>query len=165
MPLMYEMWRVWDLAASEGSGDFTVGTLMGRGFDGQIYVIDVKRERLSPDNVLDSGEGHRRIRMATTVVDPDRGGTGRFTARPVTAFYKKAFRRYGSTVSGRKAPKRPCHAVLDAPAGRRDADPLDDEADWDVKGFVDERRQMMGDGRKPRYDDRIDTVVLRTSTC
>ncbi len=44
--------RVWDLAATEDGGDYTVGTLCG--YDdstGFFYVLNVKREQLSPKQV------------------------------------------------------------------------------------------------------------------
>jgi predicted phage terminase large subunit-like protein len=43
--------RGWDLAASEGEGDWTVGVLMGRLSDGRFIVQDVKRGRWSADQV------------------------------------------------------------------------------------------------------------------
>jgi len=46
------MIRVWDLAATEDGGDYTVGTLCG--YDdvtGNFYVLNVKRDQLSPKAV------------------------------------------------------------------------------------------------------------------
>jgi len=43
--------RAWDLAASEESGDWTVGVWMGMGWDGRIYVLDVDRFRSGPTEV------------------------------------------------------------------------------------------------------------------
>jgi predicted phage terminase large subunit-like protein len=43
--------RAWDLAASEGEGDFTAGVLMGRLSDGRFLVRDVRRGRWSADQV------------------------------------------------------------------------------------------------------------------
>jgi predicted phage terminase large subunit-like protein len=37
--------RGWDLAATEGGGDWTVGALLGRHRNGQTYVLDVIRDR------------------------------------------------------------------------------------------------------------------------
>ena len=30
---------------------------------------------------------------------------------------------------------------------------------WDVKAFIEEHRKMMGDGRRPKHDDQIDTAA------
>jgi predicted phage terminase large subunit-like protein len=156
LPELYAIWRVWDLAASEGSGDWTVGTKMGRGSDGKMYVIDCIRDRLSPDNVLALV---KRTALADgfTVgvgVEETRAGDG----KTVTAFYKKAltgFRVEGCPAVGQKETRAVPYSTL-----QQQGDillPYDVDVDWDVKGFVDEHKQMMGDGRKPRYDDRIDT--------
>lgn len=43
--------RGWDLAASEGEGDYTAGILMGQLSDGRFVVADVRRGRWSADQV------------------------------------------------------------------------------------------------------------------
>lgn len=44
--------RVWDLAATEGGGDYTVGTLCGYDdLTGHFYILNVKRGQLSPKQV------------------------------------------------------------------------------------------------------------------
>jgi predicted phage terminase large subunit-like protein len=43
--------RAWDLAASEGRGDYTVGALIGRLRDGRTVVVDVVRGRWGPAQV------------------------------------------------------------------------------------------------------------------
>lgn len=47
--------RAWDLAASVGSGDFSVGLLIGVDGEGQYWVLDVQRGQWGPDE--------RRARM------------------------------------------------------------------------------------------------------
>lgn len=39
--------RAWDLAATKGGGDYTVGVLMGKGSDGRYYILDVVRGQYS----------------------------------------------------------------------------------------------------------------------
>ena len=48
-----ERWcRGWDLAASDGKGDWTVGVLLGKVKESQRWVVaDVRRERLGPDKM------------------------------------------------------------------------------------------------------------------
>jgi predicted phage terminase large subunit-like protein len=41
--------RAWDLAATKDGGDYTVGALLGMGRSGRIYVLDVVRKRIGPD--------------------------------------------------------------------------------------------------------------------
>ena len=44
--------RVWDLAATEGGGDYTVGSLCGYDTStGYFYILDIKRAQLSPKQV------------------------------------------------------------------------------------------------------------------
>lgn len=43
--------RGWDLAASEGKGDWTVGALLGMQENGRPIILDVKRDRAGPDKV------------------------------------------------------------------------------------------------------------------
>lgn len=54
--------RAWDLAATQGGGDYTVGALHGWSPQGVEWVIDVKRGQLSSDNV-------RRLMFATAYED------------------------------------------------------------------------------------------------
>jgi predicted phage terminase large subunit-like protein len=50
----YKFVRVWDLAATEGGGDYTVGTLMGYNqSNGQTIITNVVRRQLSPGQVED----------------------------------------------------------------------------------------------------------------
>lgn len=158
LPDLYSIWRVWDLAASEGSGDFTVGTKIGRGSDGFMYVIDIIRQRLSPDAVLELVKATATLDGPTVgiAIEEERAGAG----KTVTAFYKKALpnsRVEGVRAEGQKEVRATPASTLQQ--GGSLLIPYDDEADWDVKGYVDECKQMMGDGRKPRYDDRIDTTA------
>lgn len=54
LPLDLSGWkfcRAWDIAGTEGGGDYTVGVLLGRTPQGLFYVIDVVRGQWSPDNV------------------------------------------------------------------------------------------------------------------
>jgi len=44
-------WRAWDLAATEGGGDWTVGFKMGKLPDGRFVVADIVRIQKGPDGV------------------------------------------------------------------------------------------------------------------
>lgn len=54
--------RGWDTAASEGKGDYTVGTLIGEFEEGKWVVLDVQRDRLGPAGV-------EQLMRATTILD------------------------------------------------------------------------------------------------
>lgn len=43
--------RAWDLGATDGSGDYTVGFKLGRMPDGRWLIIDILRDQMSPEDV------------------------------------------------------------------------------------------------------------------
>jgi predicted phage terminase large subunit-like protein len=47
LPARLRLCRAWDMAATEGSGDYTAGVLLGHS-EGSWYVIDARRTRRSP---------------------------------------------------------------------------------------------------------------------
>jgi predicted phage terminase large subunit-like protein len=59
--------RRWDLAATEGGGDWTAGVLMGMTSDGRVYILDVRRDQLGPGAV-------ERFVYSTSVEDRDTYG-------------------------------------------------------------------------------------------
>src|SRR5690606_39757667 len=56
LPAMTAVCRAWDLAATEGGGDYTAGVKIGKGTDGRFYVLDVVRGQ------WDSAQRNARIR-------------------------------------------------------------------------------------------------------
>jgi hypothetical protein len=61
LPTIVRSNRAWDLAASKGSGDFTVGVLMGLDNQGRFWIVDVTRGQWSPD------ERNERMRQTARV--------------------------------------------------------------------------------------------------
>lgn len=51
LPASLRLCRAWDLAATEGGGDFTVGALIGVDGEGFWYVCDIHRGQWGPDGV------------------------------------------------------------------------------------------------------------------
>lgn len=51
VPAGTEFIRGWDLASTEGAGDYTVGVKIGRTPNGRFVIADVVRDRLSPAGV------------------------------------------------------------------------------------------------------------------
>lgn len=49
LPPMVRRVRAWDLATTQGGGDYTVGVLLGIDAMGRIYILDVVRDQLGPD--------------------------------------------------------------------------------------------------------------------
>lgn len=51
LPAGCRLIRSWDLASTEGGGDWTVGSLLGEVPNGRVVIADVVRDQLGPDNV------------------------------------------------------------------------------------------------------------------
>ncbi len=149
--------RVWDLAATEGGGDWTVGTLMGRR-GRKFYVFDVQRFRKDAGGVQDEVERVAKLDGfgVPIKIEEEKGGSG----KSVT----EAFRRLliGHVVEPAKAEgdKESRATPWSAEQNKGNAFvPEKNSVDWDVDGFIDEHARMMGDGRRPKHDDRIDTAA------
>lgn len=155
MPLLDREVRVWDLAATEGAGDWTCGTKVGRR-DMRFYVTDVRRFRKNAGGVQDEV---KRIAAldgygVKVLIEEEKGGSGKSVV--------EAFRRVllGYTVDSAKAEgdKESRATPYSAEQNKHNMLlPRPGSVDWDVKGFIDEHKRMMGDGRRPKNDDRIDT--------
>jgi len=61
VPTIVRWSRAWDLASSRGSGDFTVGVLMGLDAMGRYWIADVTRGQWSPD------ERNQRMRQTAAL--------------------------------------------------------------------------------------------------
>lgn len=156
-PYIVQRMRVWDLAATEGGGDFTVGSLVGKDVDGEWYVLDVIRVRRSADAVRSLVHSTAQTDGFVTGIriEEARDGAG----KSVVEFYKndpmlRAYDVDKVKAEGSKESRAMPYSSLQQ-AGHVH---LPNGADW-VKLFVDEHKQMMGDGRRPKHDDQIDTVA------
>lgn len=156
-PLMEELIRVWDLAATEDGGDYTVGTKMGRGSDGRYYVLDVKRFRKGPGDVQDAIERQAPIDGygCKIRIEEEKGGSGKTN----TEFFRRLLPMYN--VAGCKAEGDKVSRLGPASMcqnNRLIVLPIDNAVSWSVKEFVDECSKLMPDGRGPRHDDQLDTM-------
>ena len=157
LPQMDKQVRIWDLAATEGGGDWTVGTLMGRAGD-KFYVLDVQRFRKSAGGVQDEVKrvAARDGFNIKIKFEEEKGGSG----KSVTEAYRRLL--VGHTVEPSKAEgdkESRCTPYSSEQNKRRVFLPRPGTADWDVKVFIEEHRKMMGDGRRPKHDDQIDTAA------
>lgn len=154
---MDQLVRVWDPAATEGGGDWTVGSLVGKKGH-RWYVLDVQRFRKDAGEVQDTV---KRIAAqdgfgVKIKIEEERSGAGKSVVttfqRLLTGHVVEPAKAEGSKESRATAYSAEVHKgnfYL----------PLEGTVDWDVRAFVAEHAQMMGDGRKPRHDDQIDTVA------
>lgn len=157
-PAMVETVRVWDLAVTEGAGDFTVGTKIGKGTDGLFYIMDVKRFRLAAGDVAQAVKlaAEQDGYLTRIMIEEEKGGSG----KTVTAAFQRLLphrrvdpaKAEGDKVSRAtpySAEQNQEHVIL----------PLREEVEWSVRDFVDEHGKLMPDGRGPRNDDQIDTAA------
>lgn len=95
--------RAWDFAASENTGDYTSGVLMGQK-DGLFYIVDVQRFRKDAEDVnnhieqVAQDDGHKvRIRW-----EEEKGAAGRNLSASLKKSIFKGFNAQGVPVSGSK---------------------------------------------------------------
>ena len=78
LPAIVRRWRGWDLAASDGDGDWTAGVLLGEDERGRLYVLDVRRLRGGPDEVeqfiVDTAHEDGRETVISIAQDPGQAG-------------------------------------------------------------------------------------------
>lgn len=159
-PVMRLLRRVWDTAASEGGGDYTVGALVGKDADDNFYVLDLWRDRKGPDDVMTEVKASARTdgRACRILVEASRNGDG----ITVVAMYKRELRGYAveaANADGSKEDRaRPYSMLQQRGKVYLPRFPDGTEPEW-VPEFRREHRLMMGDGRKGRHDDQIDAVA------
>jgi predicted phage terminase large subunit-like protein len=155
-PDLHTLVRVWDVASTEGGGDWTVGTLMGRSVDGDLFIVDRYRDQRGPDQVLADikATALRDGPHIPILIEQERSGAGainlEFYRRELTGFMVEPAKADGpKEVRARQYSimQRGGHVFLPAD---------EDDRTW-VTEWVKEHKGMMGDGRRPRHDDQIDT--------
>jgi predicted phage terminase large subunit-like protein len=145
--------RVWDLASSEGDGDWTVGTLMGRSADGRFFVLDVQRFQHAPGGVLakvkstavnDGYETH-------IIIEQSRSGDGAH----VIDFYTKELPGYSVSPANAKGEKEVRATPYSVEQNKNNVY-LWRHASY-LGTWIKEHSQMDGKGKRPKHDDEIDT--------
>lgn len=157
LPPMVARTRAWDLAATEGGGDWTVGTLMGRDAENRFYVLDRQRVRWSSSKVkaLVKQCAARDGYGVKVLIEQERAGAG----KTVLEDYQREL--VGHTVEPAKAEASKESRAMPYSAEQQKHNVYLEEvngspAPWAAE-WADEHKKMMGDGRRPRHDDQIDT--------
>lgn len=157
-PQLYVKVRSWDLASTKGGGDFTTGALLGRDYEGDIYIIGRERGQWG------SEEGMNKVKSTALAdgaaipiqIEQERSGAG----VNLVEFYRKELKGYQvvpAKADGTKEQRATPYSILQQ--GGHVWLPADDEdAEW-VKVWVKEHSGMMGDQRRPPHDDQIDTAA------
>ncbi len=146
--------RIWDLAASEASGDWTVGALWGTTDDGRLVLYDVQRFRKDPSGVQQTvvSTAARDTAAVPILIEEERAGAG----KTVVALYTKALRGFnveGVRPEGDKELRaKPYSTIV------HNGDVwLPSEAPW-LEAFLSEHEGFP----KMRHDDMVDTGSYAT---
>lgn len=83
-PIFVKLVRAWDLAATKGAGDYTVGVLVGITAEGDIWVLDVLRGQWDPAErdrrIRDTAERDGPLVMIHYPQDPGQAGKSQVAA-------------------------------------------------------------------------------------
>lgn len=149
VPVGLQQCRAWDLAATKGGGDYTVGVLVGKDKDGLWYVLDVIRDQWSSDEVK------RNLKLAAQTdargtrihLPQDPAQAGKDQAQALVKLLA-GFRVVAETVSGSKEVRAfEFSSQLNAGNVRLLRAP------WN-KAFIEELRQFP----RGKYDDQVDAA-------
>lgn len=155
-PIMRKV-RVWDLATTAGGGDWTVGSLLGRTANGNVYLLDRIRRQLGSGAVEDlvlqtAREDGYGVKI---IIEQEKAGAGKAQVEHYQRILPGYVVEPGKASDGTKEQRATPYSALQN-KGRFFLPEWETEL---VKEWVDEHRKMMGDGRRPRHDDQIDTAA------
>ena len=157
--------RSWDLAATEGGGDFTVGAHVAKVVrpdrTQKVYILDVRRFQKSTSGVKDEVlRAARADGMGVKILmEQERAGAGKSTVEG----YEEDLRGWefeGKRPDNEKVSRYTNYSDLQQrghvllPKRADGSTP-----DW-VPAFIAEHKMQMPDGRGPRHDDQLDAVSL-----
>jgi predicted phage terminase large subunit-like protein len=154
-PRMIATVRVWDLAASEGAGDWSVGVLMGKDREGNFYVLDRQRFQHSGDKVMDFVKQQGKVdgRNVPIRIEEERAGAG----KSLIAVYRSEMQ--GWDVAGVKAEGQKISRFMPYSSYQQAGKILLPNGEWWLEEWITEHKQQMPDGRGPRNYDQIDTAA------
>jgi predicted phage terminase large subunit-like protein len=169
LPKLERYVRAWDLAATEGGGDYTVGVLMGLAPNKQLFVLDVMRVQYENFKVRrlieDVADEDNRLFGSVKVIFPqDPGQAGKAQAKslceqlagvdrsykPVTGKKSSRANNWSEKVNGGNAKLFLC-SEYEAFKKVREI-----RSDW-AYSFREEHRLFREDG-KHVYDDQVDAA-------
>ncbi len=159
LPNLVRTVRVWDLASTEGGGDWTVGSKFALGADGDLYLLAREREQLGPDKVQElvkataAADGFE----VKILIEQEKAGAG----KALVEVYKTLLAGYNvapAKIDGSKEVRATPYSAMQR-VGRVHLPEADEKL---CEEWKTEHAKMMGDGRRPRHDDQIDTGAYAT---
>jgi len=159
--------RGWDLAATEGGGDWTVGTKTGIARNGVYYILDIDRDQLSSDRVkkrllavaqADRAEHHTHKVRLRFAIDPGQAG---IYQQLDLEDYLKAFDPSFVALPGRGSKSERAQGFaeqVNLGNYRVVTRPGDREYDRKIQEFKKELRKFREDGEHD-HDDQVDSAT------
>ena len=144
--------RFWDLSASKRKGDFTVGVKMGLGFNNEVYILHVARDRLDPAGVQNLVKTMAFNDGFETIIGMEEE-TGGAAGKANSATFAALLLGYifePERVSGNKEVRAAGYAAHQG----NGLVWLVDDGTWDVNAFVAEHTVFPGG----RNDDQVDAA-------
>lgn len=156
LPVMTRKVRVWDLAASAESGDWTVGVLLGVSPSGDVYVLERERFKAASHVVEDrvKAAAARDGYSVKIIIEQEKAGAG----KTVVEHYQRELRGYTvepGKVDGSKEERATPYSSMQQQLRIW----LPEGAEW-LDEWRNEHRAMIGDGRRGRHDDQIDAAAF-----
>ena len=156
LPQISRRVRVWDLAASAESGDWTVGVLLGIASTGDVYVLERERFQRASHEVEDAvkAAATRDGFGVTIIIEQEKAGAG----KTVVEHYQRllpGFTVKPGKVDGSKEERATPYSAMQ----QRRRVWLPEGAEW-LEEWKKEHRAMIGDGRRGRHDDQIDAAAF-----
>jgi predicted phage terminase large subunit-like protein len=149
----FKFCRSWDLAATQGGGDFTSGNLHTMSPHGLEYVVDVSRQQLSSERVRSlilktAAEDKERYGHVVIHLAQDPGQAGKDQAEQLRKLLS-GFTVKSEPVTGRKGVRaRPWADQVNS------GNAVLIDADWN-RAFIEEHRKFRED-EEHEFDDQVD---------
>lgn len=150
-PTNLQLVRCWDLAATKGGGDWTVGILMGRDPENRIFVLDVQRFRLDGNEVMQRVKATAALDGKGTAIriEQEKAGAGKATI----ASYKREL--IGFNVKGVRPEGDKIQRAGPYAAQQQDGNIyLVNSMGWE-KDFIEEHRTFP----RGKNDDQVDAAA------
>lgn len=166
-PEDYHCCRAWDMAATQGGGDYTTGTKMGRkGLTRQAYIFNIIRKQLSPLKVeaLIRNTAVADGPECTVLLEQEPGSQGQALVSHYERNVLPEFRVVGVPAGNKSKLLKAQPLIAAVESGnmfmvdnRSDVEAREGEAEW-IKSFRDEFDNFPPS--QGGHDDQVDTAAI-----
>lgn len=145
--------RAWDIAATAGAGDYTVGVLLGMK-DGVYYVLDVIRGRMAADEVYDTIYNTAVLdgKKVQISLPRDPGGAGKFVQADFAKMLNGFNFQHRSETGSKEVKATPLARQVQ---GGNVRIVMPQPGSWSLKDFLDELEAFP----EGQHDDQVDAFA------